>query len=102
MKPIAILETGQPPEALHARLTEQWRELAADDRLVYFKLITGAFRVGVSKLQVTQALAAVANRSGPGASTPGFLGRRWDKALIRRWVRDSNIDMPRVENRRRL
>ena len=50
---------GQPPEALHARLAEQWRELAADDRLVYFKLITGAFRVGVSKLQVTQALAAV-------------------------------------------
>ena len=39
---------GQPPEALHARLAEQWRELAADDRLVYFKLITGAFRVGVS------------------------------------------------------
>ncbi|QTD46178.1 ATP-dependent DNA ligase [Ottowia testudinis] len=50
---------GLPPEALHARLEAQWRELAADERLVYFKLITGAFRVGVSKLQVTQALAAV-------------------------------------------
>ncbi|RYF77364.1 MAG: ATP-dependent DNA ligase, partial [Comamonadaceae bacterium] len=35
------------------------RQLAPDERLVYFKLITGAFRVGVSKLQVTQALAAV-------------------------------------------
>ena len=33
--------------------------LAAAQRLVYFKLITGAFRVGVSRLQVTQALAAV-------------------------------------------
>ena len=37
----------------------QWARLAADERLVYFKLITGAFRVGVSRLQVTQALAAV-------------------------------------------
>lgn len=50
---------GLPPDVLHERLTAQWRELAADERLVYFKLITGAFRVGVSKLQVTQALAAV-------------------------------------------
>ena len=34
-------------------------ELPATDRFVHLKLITGAFRVGVSKLQVTQALAAV-------------------------------------------
>jgi DNA ligase-1 len=32
----------------------------ARERLVYFKLMTGSFRVGVSRLQVTQALAAVA------------------------------------------
>ena len=44
---------------LPERLRVQWRQLAPDERLVYFKLITGAFRVGVSKLQVTQALAAV-------------------------------------------
>jgi len=50
---------GQPPEALAATLERQWHWLAADQRLAYFKLITGAFRVGVSKLQVTQALAAV-------------------------------------------
>jgi DNA ligase-1 len=50
---------GQAPEALARVLQDHWRMLAASQRLVYFKLITGAFRVGVSKLQVTQALAAV-------------------------------------------
>ena len=50
---------GLAPEPLMQRLAEQWDALAASDRLVYFKLITGGFRVGVSKLQVTQALAAV-------------------------------------------
>jgi DNA ligase-1 len=50
---------GMAPEALAATLHAQWQQLAADERLAYFKLITGAFRVGVSRLQVTQALAAV-------------------------------------------
>ena len=50
---------GLPPEDLSARLKQQWDELPAADRFVHLKLITGAFRVGVSKLQVTQALAAV-------------------------------------------
>ncbi|MEJ7688595.1 MAG: ATP-dependent DNA ligase, partial [Variovorax sp.] len=48
-----------PPEQLTDTLRAQWRRLAVDERLVYFKLITGGFRVGVSRLQVTQALAAV-------------------------------------------
>lgn len=47
------------PEALSDALRWQWRRLAPEERLVYFKLITGAFRVGVSRLQVTHALAAV-------------------------------------------
>ncbi len=47
------------PETLAGMLQTQWQQLPAQDRLVYFKLITGSFRVGVSKLQVTQALAAV-------------------------------------------
>ncbi len=51
---------GLPAEELTAKLQQQWRELPDDQRLVYFKLITGGFRVGVSRLQVTQALAAVA------------------------------------------
>ena len=48
------------PEELPAVLRAQWALLEAPDRLVYFKLITGSFRVGVSRLQVTQALAATA------------------------------------------
>ncbi|OYU74499.1 MAG: ATP-dependent DNA ligase, partial [Burkholderiales bacterium PBB5] len=50
---------GLPPEQLAINLHAQWRRLATDERLVYFKLITGGFRVGVSRLLVTQALAAV-------------------------------------------
>ena len=41
------------------RLRTQWDMLAPEQRFVYFKLITGNFRVGVSRLQVTQALATV-------------------------------------------
>ena len=48
------------PDALPDILQSQWKLLALDERLVYFKLITGGFRVGVSRLQVTQALAVVA------------------------------------------
>jgi DNA ligase-1 len=48
-----------PPDALADTLRAQWQQLAVDERLVYFKLMTGGFRVGVSRLQVTQALAAV-------------------------------------------
>ena len=55
--PLRVL--GATPEQLHATLQSQWGRLAQDERLVYFKLITGSFRVGVSRLQVTQALAAV-------------------------------------------
>lgn len=51
---------GLPAETLAERLQAQWATLPDDQRFVYFKLITGGFRVGVSKLQVTQALAAVA------------------------------------------
>ncbi len=50
---------GLPPEELASRMVRHWHSLPVEDRLVYCKLITGSFRVGVSKLQVTQALAAV-------------------------------------------
>ncbi len=56
---------GLPPDTLAERLRAQWNALPDDQRLVYFKLITGGFRVGVSKLQVTQALAAVAGVDAP-------------------------------------
>ena len=48
-----------PPDEADAWLRTQWDMLAPEQRFVYFKLITGNFRVGVSRLQVTQALAAV-------------------------------------------
>ena len=51
---------GLSPDVMTERLRGQWNTLPDDQRFVYFKLITGGFRVGVSKLQVTQALAAVA------------------------------------------
>ncbi len=50
---------GQPLESQAHTLRAQWAALPDDQRFVYFKLITGGFRVGVSRLQVTQALAAV-------------------------------------------
>ena len=48
-----------PPDEADDRLRAQWDMLAPEQRFVYFKLITGNFRVGVSRLQVTQALATV-------------------------------------------
>ena len=48
-----------PPDEADARLRAQWSMLSPEQRFVYFKLITGNFRVGVSRLQVTQALATV-------------------------------------------
>ncbi len=43
-----------------ARLLDAWRELDRGGRFVWNKLITGGFRVGVSKLLVTRAVAETA------------------------------------------
>lgn len=51
---------GLPPEVLHERLRDGFARLDTPGRFVFAKLITGAMRVGVSKLLVTRALAAVA------------------------------------------
>lgn len=51
---------GLPPDVLLPRLDALWRPLDAQARLVMFKLITGAFRVGVSRPLVTRAIAQVA------------------------------------------
>ena len=50
---------GLPPEALVARLLPLLNELDRNSQFVCIKLITGSFRVGVSKLLVTRALAAL-------------------------------------------
>jgi len=47
-------------EPKYARLRDWARELPGDQRFVFFKLITGELRVGVSRLQVIKALAEVA------------------------------------------
>jgi DNA ligase-1 len=49
-----------PAERQRIALEQAWRELDAGQRFVWNKLITGAFRVGVSQQLVTNALAQVA------------------------------------------
>ena len=48
---------GESPEVVEARLLEFWSLLDAQGRFLLTKLIGGGFRVGVSKLLVTRALA---------------------------------------------
>ncbi|MFS4423686.1 ATP-dependent DNA ligase [Stutzerimonas stutzeri] len=52
---------GLPPEELAERLPALWAQLDRLSLMVCIKLITGAFRVGVSKLLVTRALASLAD-----------------------------------------
>ncbi|PYB83279.1 MULTISPECIES: ATP-dependent DNA ligase [Pseudomonas] len=51
---------GLPPEELAPRLQALWARLDRQSLMVSLKLLTGGFRVGVSKLLVTRALAALA------------------------------------------
>ena len=50
---------GEPPETIAIRLAGWWDELDTPERFLLIKLIGGGFRVGVSKLSVTRALATV-------------------------------------------
>lgn len=50
---------GLPPDELLDRLLPLLNELDRNSQFVCIKLITGSFRVGVSKLLVTRALAAL-------------------------------------------
>lgn len=51
---------GMDPGPLKPRLLEAWSRLDTRGRLVFTKLITGSFRVGVSRLLVTRVLAELA------------------------------------------
>ncbi len=51
---------GLSPQDLAERLPAVWAQLDQPSLMVCIKLITGSFRVGVSKLLVTRALAAMA------------------------------------------
>lgn len=48
---------GQPAEVIGERLPQLWQRLDRPSLMLCLKLITGSFRVGVSKLLVTRALA---------------------------------------------
>ena len=50
----------ETPETIATHLADWWDELDAPGRFLLIKLIGGGFRVGVSKLSVTRALATVA------------------------------------------
>ncbi|KEZ76820.1 ATP-dependent DNA ligase [Salinisphaera hydrothermalis] len=72
-----------------ARLLGYWRELPTDARFTLNKLLTGAFRVGVSRRLVTRALAEVADIEparvahrlmGRWQPTPEFFERLVDPA----------------------
>ena len=51
---------GLPPEQVQQRLQPLWAQLDRPSLMLCLKLITGSFRVGVSKLLVTRALAQLA------------------------------------------
>ncbi|MFT5961033.1 MAG: DNA ligase-1 [Burkholderiaceae bacterium] len=50
---------GAPPETIRTAILGYWDELEPRERFLLIKLIGGGFRVGVSKLLVTRALAEV-------------------------------------------
>jgi DNA ligase-1 len=51
---------GQPADRQYAAICAWWQELPRAELFILNKLLTGAFRVGVSKLLVVRALAEVA------------------------------------------
>jgi DNA ligase-1 len=51
---------GADPDTTRAALFDYWDQLTWRERFLFVKLIGGAFRVGVSRLLVTRALAAIA------------------------------------------
>jgi DNA ligase 1 len=61
LSPLATL----PDLAKKELLMRTWRELDSQERLVWNKLITGSFRIGVAKTLVIRALAQVADIEPP-------------------------------------
>jgi DNA ligase 1 len=56
---------GLPEPERKARIATTWDELDTRERLVYHKLITGEFRLGVARNLVVRALAQVARLPAP-------------------------------------
>lgn len=69
---------GQPAEARRAAVRSAWDALGGDERFLFNKLVTGGFRMGVSRGLMTRALAAAAGR--PEAEIAHRLMGGWDPA----------------------
>jgi DNA ligase 1 len=89
---------GQELDHQQEAVRQAWKELSTAQRFVYNKLITGAFRVGVSQRLVTRALAevsgidsaVVAHRlMGTWEPTPDFF-----RSLISTETGDADISRP--------
>jgi DNA ligase-1 len=74
---------GQPAERQQDAVCGWWRELPREQAFVLNKLLTGAFRVGVSKLLVVRALALVAGL--PRVAVAHRLMGRWQPSAA--WYR---------------
>ncbi len=55
---------GQPVEARKAAVLQAWQELGGTERFLFNKLLTGGFRMGVSRGLMTRALAQATGRAG--------------------------------------
>lgn len=86
------------PDAQYAAVTGWWQELSRRELFLLNKLLTGAFRVGVSSLLVVRALASVAGVEratiahrlmGSWQPTPG-----WYRALIATGAADDDVSRP--------
>lgn len=74
--PLATLDAG----AQHDRLLDAWRTLGGSARFVFNKLLTGAFRLGVSDGLVVRALAQVSGVS-PETIAHRLMGQ-WEPSAV--------------------
>lgn len=72
--------SGRPAEERRAVILAAWAELAPAERLLFNKLITGGFRMGVSQGLMTQALSVATGL--PAADLAQRLMGDWDPARI--------------------
>ena len=89
---------GQPHEEQEAQVTAWWADLPREQIFLLNKLLTGGFRVGVSKLLVVRALAEVADLPRPAISHR-LMGRwqptaDWYRKLLDPDTTDDDLSRP--------
>jgi DNA ligase-1 len=80
-KRLLPLRTMADPAKQRDAIRESWRVMTRHQRLVFNKLLTGAFRVGVAQTSIVKALAEVANVS-PAVMAHRFAGD-WEPTAAR-------------------